>query len=122
VTLARVFTSAWTSHGLDTAAAYLADDVIFDGPINHTIGKTAYVQGLAAFARTVTGASIVATFGDDSRALIMYDVSVPFGILTCAELFTFRDGKIQADRLTFDTFNVRQTPVNPIVGSGQPTS
>jgi hypothetical protein len=108
VALARAFTKAWTRHDLDTAAAFLADGVTFDGPLNHSVGKDAYVQGLAAFARTVTGATILAAFGDDTQALIMYDVTGPFGHLTGAELLAFRDGKIHADRLTFDTYPVRQ--------------
>jgi hypothetical protein len=108
VALARAFTEAWTSHDLEMAATYLADDVTFDGPINHSTGKDAYLQGLAAFARSVTGATILAALGDDTRALIMYDVTGPFGTLTAAELLTFRDGKIHADRLTFDTYAVRQ--------------
>jgi hypothetical protein len=111
VALARAFTEAWTSHDLDTAATYLADDVTFDGPLTHSTGKEAYVQGLAAFARTVTGATILAAFGDDARALVMYDVTGPFGTLTCAELLAFRDGKIRADRLTFDSYLVRQAAI-----------
>jgi hypothetical protein len=108
VALARAFTEAWTGRDVDTAATYLADDVTFDGPLNHTVGKDAYVQGLAAFARTVAGATILAAFGDDTRALIMYELTGPFGALTGAELLAVRDGKIHADRLTFDTYIVRQ--------------
>jgi hypothetical protein len=111
VALARAFTKAWTSHDLETAATFLANDVTFDGPLNHSTGKDAYVQGLAAFARAVTGATILAAFGDDTRALIMYDVTGPFGNLTGAELLSFRDGKIHSDRLTFDTYPVRQAAV-----------
>jgi hypothetical protein len=109
VALARAFTAAWTSHDLATAATYLADDVAFDGPLNHTSGKAAYMQGLTTFARAVTGVTILAAFGDDTRAVIMYELTTaPFGPIAGAELLTFRDGKIQADRLVFDTYNVRQ--------------
>src|SRR5262245_14498607 len=121
-TRARAFTEAWTRHDLDTAASYLADDVTFDGPINHTTGKEAYMQGLSAFARAVTGAKIIAAFGDDTQALIMYEVTGPFGTLTCAELLTFRGGKIHADRLTFDTYNLRQAAAcQPPAAPTQPT-
>ena len=41
VDIARAFTEAWTSHNIDTAARYLAEDVVFDGPVNQTRGKNA---------------------------------------------------------------------------------
>jgi hypothetical protein len=63
---------------------------------------------LNTFAQAVTGHNIHAAFGDDQQALIMYDaITAPFGTLTSAELLTIRDGKIQADRLTFDTYPIR---------------
>jgi hypothetical protein len=40
----------------------------------------------------------------------MYDLTTaPFGTLRTAELLTVKDGKIQVDKLTFDTYRVRQT-------------
>ncbi len=110
VAIARAFTEAWTSHDMETAARYVAEDVDFDGPIaGHTTGIEAYMQGLAAFARAITGVQVLAAFGDEEHALIMYEVTTgPFGTLRSAELLTIRDGKIQADKLTFDTYKVRQ--------------
>jgi SnoaL-like domain len=114
VTLARAFTEAWTSHDMEAAAGYLADDVRFDGPSGHSDGKEAYVNALGNFARIVTGVKILAAFGDDTQALIMYDVITgPFGTLTTADLLTFRDGKIAADVLTFDTFPMRSAQAAP---------
>jgi limonene-1,2-epoxide hydrolase len=106
--LAHAFTTAWTGHDYDAAAAYVADDVTFDGPMNHLRGKAAYMEALRRFAGAVTGVEIVAAFGDDTRALILYDLATtPFGTMTTAELLTFRDGKIVEDRLTFDTYPIR---------------
>lgn len=115
--LARTFTQAWTSRDMDTAAGYVADDVTFDGPMaGHISGKPAYMEGLARFASSVTGLTILAAYGDDTQALIMYNVATaPSGTLTCAELLTFRDGKIASDRLVFDTY-----PVRAAAGAGHP--
>ena len=96
---------------MDTAARYIADDVVFDGPLGHTEGKQAYIEGLNGIAQAValTGVKILAAFGDDTQALIMYDlITDRFGALTCAKFFTIRDGKIQTDRLTFDSYQIRQ--------------
>jgi hypothetical protein len=109
VDIARAFTEAWTSHDMNTAARHLAEDVVFDGPVNRTRGKNAYIEALNRFAQAVTGLKMLAAFDDDSQALIMYDVTTgPFGTLTCAELLTFRDGKIGTDLLTFDTYPMRK--------------
>jgi len=102
------FTEAWTSHDMTTAAGYMAADYVFDGPLAHLSGVDASVEGLARFAQAVTGLRVVAAFGDDAQALIMYEVSTgPWGTLRCAECFTVTDGKIQTDTLTFDTYKVR---------------
>jgi limonene-1,2-epoxide hydrolase len=111
--IARAFTEAWTSHNMDTAASYVADNVVFDGPLGHTDGKQAYIDGLNGITQAValTGVKIIAAFGDDTQALIMYELLTErFGALTCAKLFTIRDGKIQTDRLTFDSYPLRKPP------------
>ena len=110
--IARAFTEAWTSGHFDTAAQYVTDDVVFDGPMGHTDGKVAYIEGLKGLSRFVglTGVNVLAAFGDDTQALIMYELLTSnFGNLLCAKLLTFRDGEIARDRLTFDSNRVRQT-------------
>ena len=111
VAIARAFTEAWTSGDFDSAARYVAEDVVFDGPLGHTDGNAAYIAGLTGLSRLVglSGVNILAVFGDDAQALIMYElVTERFGRLLCAKLLTFRDGKIERDRLTFDSYAVRR--------------
>lgn len=112
--LAITFTEAWSDHDMDAAAGYLAEDVLFDGPGGYSDGKTAYLEGLTPFARDVTGMTVLGAFGDGDRAIIMYEVSTGSrGTLTCAELLTFRGGKIQADRLTFSAAKSSRPTVSP---------
>lgn len=109
--IARAFTEAWTANDMDTAGRYVAEDVVFDGPLGHVEGKDAYVEGLKGLARAValTGVRILAVYGDQTQALIMYElITDRFGALTCAKLLTFHDGKIQSDRLTFDSYEIRK--------------
>jgi len=110
-TVARAFTEAWTSHDMNTAGSYLTDDIVFDGPLGHVNGKQTYLESLNGLTQAlgVTGARIVAAFGDETQALIMYELLTDkFGALTCAKLLTMRDGKIQSDRLTFDSYEIRK--------------
>ena len=108
--IAVAFTEAWTHGDMETAATYVADDVVFDGPLGHVDGKAAYIESLNRLSRSmdVTGVHILAAHGDDAQALIMYELTtVQYGVLTCAKLFTIRDGKIAQDRLTFDSYGMR---------------
>ncbi len=106
--IARAFTEAWTSHDMVAAASYLADDVTFDGPINHSRGKQEYLAGLSAFAQHASGLKIIAVLGDAEQAMMMYELTGPLGPATYVERLTFRDGKIQTDRLVFDSYPMRQ--------------
>lgn len=113
VAVARAFTEAWTSHDMELAASYVSEDAIFDGPLGHADGKQEYMQGINGLARIVTGLRILAAYGDDERALIMYELTTgPFGVLTCAKLLTIRNGKIQTDRLTFDSHEIKKARGN----------
>ena len=102
------FTQAWTGHDMPGAASFVAENVVYDGPVNHLTGAGAYLQALDRFAQAVTGLDIVAAFGDDEQAVIMYQVSTgSFGTLACGERVTVREGKIETDLLAFDTFAIR---------------
>ncbi|TIN24255.1 MAG: nuclear transport factor 2 family protein [Mesorhizobium sp.] len=102
--IATAFTKAWTSHDLEKAASYVADDVVFDGPMQQSTGKAPYLRGLTRLSQDVTGVRMIAAFGDDSQALLMYDlVTKSSGALACAKHLTVSDGKIHSDKLTFDS-------------------
>jgi hypothetical protein len=106
--VANAFTRAWTSGDLEAAASYVADDVVFDGPLQKSTGAKPYLDGLTKLAHDVTGVRMIAEFGNDSEALVMYDLLTgPYGKLTCAKHLTVRDGKITRDQLTFDSFKIR---------------
>lgn len=108
--VARAFTEAWTSGDMAAAAAFVAEGVVFDGPLGHVEGKGAYFESLKGLSRgmDVTGVRVIAAYGDDAQALIMYElVTGRFGALTCAKLLTVRAGRIESDRLTFDSYAVR---------------
>jgi hypothetical protein len=78
-----------------------------------TVGARANLEGLTPFAQRTTGMRIIAALDDYDQALIMYEVTIgPSVTVTCAQHLTIRDGKIQADRLTFDAAAARaaQTP------------
>jgi hypothetical protein len=108
--IAIAFTEAWTGHGVPKAAQYVSDDVVFEGPLAQSTGSAAYLKGLMSLARDVTGFKMLAAYGDGDQALLMYDLTTrSYGNLTCAKLLTIRNGKIERDKLTFDSHLIRNT-------------
>jgi ketosteroid isomerase-like protein len=106
--IAIAFTQAWTGHDVPKAAEYVSEDVVFEGPLAQTTGSAAYLKALMGLARDVTGFKMLAAFGDGDQALLMYDLTTrSYGNLTCAKLITVRNGKIERDKLTFDSHLIR---------------
>ena len=68
---ALAYYHAWTSHDLDKAMSYVADDIICDAPAGRLEGAAAYRGFMGPFVRILTGSTLIAAFGDDTTALVM---------------------------------------------------
>ena len=100
---ALAYFHAWTSHDLDKAMNYIADDVVCDAPAGRLEGADAYRGFMGPFLQILTGATMIAAFGDDETALVMYDTqTVPVKSAPGAECVTVKDGKIIYSRCIFD--------------------
>jgi SnoaL-like domain len=100
---ALAYYQAWTSHNLDKAMSYIADDIVCDAPAGRLEGAGAYRGFLCPFVQIVTGATMIAAFGNDQTALVMYDThTVPVKSAPGAECVTVKDGKITYSRFVFD--------------------
>ena len=100
---ALAYYQACTSHDLDKAMSYIADEIICDTPAGRLQGAAAYRAFMAPFAQIVTGSEMIAAFGDEETALIMYDTkTVPVKSAPGAECVTVKDGKITYNRFVFD--------------------
>lgn len=107
--VAVAFIEAWARHDMATVAGYAADDISDEGPLAQVSGITAYLDAVGGFAELVTGMTLIAAFGDDRQAVIMYDMTTgPFGTLRAAEQLVISDGKIKTSKLVFDTHEVRK--------------
>jgi ketosteroid isomerase-like protein len=101
--VARTYYDAWTGKDIDTAMACLADDVICDAPAGRIEGVAAYRAFLEPFAQILLKAELLAAFGDETTAVLVYDtatIPVPSG--PGAECLTVQDGKITYNRFIFD--------------------
>lgn len=101
--IALAYYQAWTSHDLDKAMSYIADDIICDAPAGRLQGAEAYRGFMGPFVQILTGSKMIAAYGDDKTALIMYDCeTVPVKSAPGAECVTVADGKITYSRFVFD--------------------
>ena len=101
--VALAYYHAWTGHDLDKAMSYIADDIVCDAPAGRLEGTTAYRNFMGPFVQILTGSELVAAFGDDEKAVIMYDTeTVPVSSAPGAECVTVQDGKIIRSLFIFD--------------------
>lgn len=99
----RAYFAAWTAGDLDTAMALVADDVVCHAPAGRLEGIDAFRGFMGPFSQIVTGASIVAAFGDEDRAVMVYDCdTVPVADAPGGEAVVVRGGKIAEMRIVFD--------------------
>lgn len=66
-------------------------------------GAEAYRAFMGPFAQILTATKLIAAFGDETTALIMYDTeTAPVKSAPGAEYVTVKDGKITYSRVIFD--------------------
>ncbi len=70
--IALAYHEAWTSHDLDTAMAYVAEDITCVAPGATITGVDAYRQFLGGFTAKLTGVETTAAYGDETTAVLFY--------------------------------------------------
>jgi ketosteroid isomerase-like protein len=101
--VALAYYRAWTGKDIDRAMRHLADDVVCDAPAGRLEGVEAYRQFLGPFAQLLLGDELLAAFGDDTTAVLIYDTRTPpVASAPGAECLTVRDGRIVHNRFIFD--------------------
>ena len=100
---ALAYFEAWTSHDLDTAMTYIADEIVCDAPAGRLQGEAAYRAFMAPFVQILSGAKLLAAFGDEQTAVVVYDTqTLPVPSAPAAEWVTVKDSKIVYSRFIFD--------------------
>jgi ketosteroid isomerase-like protein len=106
---ARAYYDAWTSKDVDTAMSYIADDIVCDAPAGRIEGIDAYREFLGPFTGLLLGHELIAAFGDEEQAVMVYDTrTVPVASAPGAECVRVRDGKIVYNRFIFDRLPFEQ--------------
>jgi ketosteroid isomerase-like protein len=107
--VALAYHQAWTSGDFEAAMAYIAPDVVCDAPAGRLSGAEAFRAFMGPFAGMLLRSQLIAAFGEDERAVVVYDTAtppVPSG--PASECVTVRDGKIVHNRFIFDRLPFEQ--------------
>jgi len=100
---ALAYHQAWSSRDLDRAMQYIAEDIVCDAPAGRIAGAAAYRAFMAPFVQMLKGTKMLAAFGNESSAMVMYDTQTALvDSAPGAELVTVRNGKIVSSRFLFD--------------------
>jgi ketosteroid isomerase-like protein len=101
--VALAYYEAWTSKDLDRAMSYISEDIVCEAPAGRVEGAEAYRGFMGPFVQILKGSNMIAAFGDERTALVMYDTeTVPVKSAPGAECVTVQDGKIVHSRFVFD--------------------
>lgn len=94
---------AWTNKDLDKAMSYIAEDIVCEAPAGRIEGAEAYRPFLAPFVQMLVSSGMIAAFGDNQKALMMYDTeTVLVKSAPGAECVTVQEDKITLSRFIFD--------------------
>ncbi|MHB8448870.1 MAG: nuclear transport factor 2 family protein [Mycobacteriales bacterium] len=121
------YLDAYTRNDIAAAATHLADTFEFDGPFAHYSTAAEFIgddtgPGLTAWAKNLTGYTMIACQADGEQVLAMYDVRTrAFGTLRTASHFTVHNGRIHSEKIIFDPTPIHRartgtpspTPPNP---------
>ena len=101
--VALAYFDAWTHKDLDRAMTYIAENILCDTPAGRVRGAGAYRAFMAPFRQLLTNATIIAAFGNDQTAMLMYDTkTVPVRPVPGAECVTVEHGKITRSWFVLD--------------------
>lgn len=101
--IALAYHHAWTGHDFEAALQYVADDIVCQAPAGPIKGAEDFRAFMEPFSKVLREAEILASYGDESTALLMYDTrTIPVPSAPAAELLTVEDGRITHLRIIFD--------------------
>ena len=100
---ALAYHRAWTTGDFGRAMTYVAQDIVCLAPNGRLEGAGAFSAFMGPFAQILTRSELLAAFGDDTTAVLMYDTdTMPVSGAPGAECLTVVDGRITHMWIIFD--------------------
>ena len=119
--VALAYHRAWSAGDVDGALAFIADGVVCEAPPGRLEGAGAYRAFLEPYVSQLVSVTLLAAFGDDETAVVMYDSTTRLvARAPGAECVTVADGKIVHSWFVFDRapFQAARAAQAAVIGSG----
>ncbi|WP_434730716.1 nuclear transport factor 2 family protein [Rhizobium binae] len=101
--VAMTYYDAWRNRDHAAAMKVVADNVVNETPFGTAEGGDALHKGESDFAHILKGATLIAAFGDEKTALLMYYTHTqPVPSVLSSKHFRVENGKITALKAVFD--------------------
>lgn len=101
--IARTYLNAIANRDVETILSISAPDIVCRSPIGQLSGIERFRGFQEGFARMVTKLTVLAVYGDDEQAVVVYDVeSHPVPHAVTAELIKVKDGKLASTEVIYD--------------------
>ena len=115
VAIAEAYYTAMSQKNVAGAERYLHPEVHFIGPIQETMGKTAFLEGVKRLVSSFKTLTIRTKCGSGNQVMLAYDLEFPDPIGNCrtASLLTFQEGLIIKIELFFDARPFAQSIQKP---------
>jgi hypothetical protein len=100
---ALAYHRAWTSKDFELAMTYVAEEIVCLTPAGRLDGAESFRAFMGPFAQSVTRSELLAAFGDEHVAVLMYETATAMvQEAPGAECLTVVDGRISRLRIIFD--------------------
>ena len=101
--VALAYYDAWRNHDHATAMKVVADNVVSETPFGLIEGGEVLHKSESEFAGMLKGATLIAAFGDENTALLMYYTHThPVPSVLSSKHFAVEDGRITGLKAVFD--------------------
>lgn len=101
--IAQTYVEAIASKNVDTIISVSADDVVCNSPLGRITGIQKFREFQEGFSRMIKKVTILATYGDDEQAVIVYNADThPVPNAVVAEIVKVKDGKITSTEVIYD--------------------
>lgn len=93
----------WTGGDFEAAMSLIAPEIVCHTPAGELTGAAAFADFMGPFAGMLRSAELLAGYGDENTAVIIYDAVTPaVADAPGAELHTVVDGRISRIKIIFD--------------------
>lgn len=107
LTTARAYHRAWSTKRLADLEQLVGDDLRVEVPLNAYAGKAEFLEAVRRTASVTSNVRMLGALGNEDEAVLLYDMTLPIGVLRVAEHFSVSRDQIRVIRQIHDTAALR---------------